>query len=475
MNFFKSILLDDPDPPKSLNSDQPGPNSPLKPPHEDANPAAAAAAQEGTAADGWSFGGLIKTLATRSESVIETYRKDLEEFGSGLKKESEIIREAASRAVKDLPASLEAGTSAAQGVLDGVLKSTAEIISKETQVFGSDGEPETPETNRSLNSGRYSWFESQVSAVQSDPSTFCEEPEDVEEYKRWKVTFDLDEKKDEIEDMVGENANLEGVYERVVPSAVDHETFWCRYFYRVDKLKQQESVRANLVKRAISADEDDDLSWDVDDDDVVVEKDGNGSKVKSGAEVKEVKSDEREVKSDEREVKSDEVGGVKSDEKEKEVKSEEVDGLKSEEKEKEVKSNEVGESKSVEKEKEEVDGLKSEEREKEVKSDVVVGGGLKSEEKMKSEEKSNENVGVVEKGESGKKGDVSEEEDLGWDEIEDIGSGDENKNSKTSDAGRVNRDELRKQLSVEDDGDEDLSWDIEDDDDDNNVPVKSKS
>ncbi|XP_012847914.1 PREDICTED: BSD domain-containing protein 1-like [Erythranthe guttata] len=321
MNFFKSILLDDPDPPKSHNSDQPGPNSPLKPPHQD---------QEGTAADGWSFGGLIKTLATRSESVIETYRKDLEEFGSGLKKESEIIREAASRAVKDLPASLEAGTSAAQGVLDGVLKSTAEIISKETQAFGSDGEPETPETNRGLNSGRYSWFESQVSAVQSDPNTFCEEPEDVEEYKKWKLTFDLDEKKGEIEDMVGENGNLEGVYERVVPSVVDHETFWCRYFYRVVKLKQQESVRANLVKRAISADEDDDLSWDVDDDDVVVAKDGNGSKVKSGAEVKEVKSE-------------------------------------------------------------------------------------------------------------------------------------------------VNRDELRKQLSVEDDGDEDLSWDIEDDDDDNNVPVKSKS
>ncbi|KAL8028996.1 hypothetical protein ABFX02_14G199500 [Erythranthe guttata] len=463
MNFFKSILLDDPDPPKSLNSDQPGPNSLLRPPHQDANPGGAAA-QEDTAADGWSFGGLIKTLATRSESVIETYRKDLEEFGSGLKKESEIIREAASRAVKDLPASLEAGTSAAQGVLDGVLKSTAEIISKETQVFGSDGEPETPETNRSLNSGRYSWFESQVSAVQSDPSTFCEEPEDAEEYKKWKLTFDLDEKKGEIEDMVGENANLEGVYERVVPSVVDHETFWCRYFYRVDKLKQQESVRANLVKRAISADEDDDLSWDVDDDDVVVEKDGNGSKIKSGAEVKEVKSDEREVKSDEREVKSDEVDGLKSDEKEKEVKSDEVGESKSVEKEKEVVKSDV------------VGGLKSEEREKEVKSDVVVGGGgLKSEEKTKSEEKSNENVGVVEKGESGKKGDVSEEEDLGWDEIEDIGSGDEDKNSKTSDAGRVNRDELRKQLSVEDDGDEDLSWDIEDDDDDNNVPVKSKS
>ena len=36
----------------------------------------------------WSFGGLITTLASKSESIIETYRRDLEEVGSGLKKET---------------------------------------------------------------------------------------------------------------------------------------------------------------------------------------------------------------------------------------------------------------------------------------------------------------------------------------------------------------------------------------------------
>ncbi|PIN07689.1 hypothetical protein CDL12_19736 [Handroanthus impetiginosus] len=279
MNFFKSILSDDPDPPKPEHVRGSDPDSPLKPPNDDGNSKEVAG---GDPADGWSFGGLIKTLASRSESVIEIYRRDLQEFRSGLQKETEILRETASRAVKDLPASLEARASAAHGALDGVLKSTAEIISKETRIFTSDGEPETPETNRSLNSGRYSWFDAQLSAIQIDLNTFCEDPEDVEEYGKWKSGFELEENRDAINSLIGENGTLESVYKKLVPNAVDPETFWCRYFYRVDKLRQQENVRASLVKRAISVDDEEELSWDIDDE----EEDGNGSERMSGLKVK---------------------------------------------------------------------------------------------------------------------------------------------------------------------------------------------
>ncbi|KAL8522873.1 hypothetical protein ACS0TY_012995 [Phlomoides rotata] len=440
MNFFKSIISDDPDPPKPESSHESGSNSPIKPSEEDHSPNDVV--EDG---GGWSFGGLIKTLATRSESVIETYSRDLKEFGSGLRKESEIIKDVASRAVKELPASLEAGTSAAHGVLDGVLKSTAEIIAKEVQVFASDGEPETPETNPSLNSGRYSRFDAQLSGIQSDLNTFCEEPEDVEEYKVWKSSFKLDDKRDEIGDLIGENGGLEGVYKKVVPDAVDHETFWCRYFYRVDKLKLQEKVRANLVKRAISADEDDnELSWDFDDEEEEEEKKDDT--------VGEIKTTEKVKGGDEDEGNHVEIGESLNDgsQHKKEESKANVDD--------EVKSNPVQSSNE-----------NREGDEKEVNSNEVVE--VKSEEKMKSEESvkenSSENVGVVE----GEKGSMkTEEEDLGWDEIEDIGSDDEDdkKNSTSSNSERPNRAELRKQLIVAED-DEDLSWDIEDDDE----PVKS--
>ncbi|KAL0437522.1 UNVERIFIED_CONTAM: hypothetical protein Sradi_0460100 [Sesamum radiatum] len=364
MNFFKSILLDDPDPPKPENPHEPGPSSPSK---------------------------RLGKIGIRATTLRET----------------EVIREAASRAVKDLPASLEAGTSA----LDGVLKSTAEIISKETrQVFASDGEPDTPETNRSLNSGRYSWFEAQLSGIQSDLYTFCEEPEDVEEYKKWKLRFELEDKRDEIEGLIGENGTLEGVYEKVVPSAVDHETFWFD-------------------------DDDDELSWDVDDDE---EKDGNGDEAMSGKKVDgvEITKEQWGCVLDEKEVKSDEVA-LKSNEK--------------------VKSEESGNEKDDEHEK--------------VKSDVSIQDKNDENEQVKSDEivkkESNKDVG-----ESGEKSDVPvvvnhqakmEEEELEWDEIEDIGSGDEGKIVTAAHGERPNRAELRKQLNAAED-DEDLSWDIEDDD-----------
>ncbi|XP_073272520.1 uncharacterized protein [Primulina huaijiensis] len=185
MNFFKYVLSDDP---VSLKPDQDNPNP---------NPAT------DDTSGGWSFGGLIKNFAARSESLLESYRRDLKEFGSGLRNETDNLREIASRAVKELPASLEAGASAAHGslesvshALDEVIKSTGEIVPKESMDFASDGESEALDTKHSLDSGgRYNWFESQLSLIQNDSNTFCQVPDDVDEYNEWKLRFDLGNKK----------------------------------------------------------------------------------------------------------------------------------------------------------------------------------------------------------------------------------------------------------------------------------------
>ncbi|KZV32397.1 BSD domain-containing protein 1-like [Dorcoceras hygrometricum] len=455
MNFFKSILSDDPDPPKSDVAD-PNPAA-VKPPHDDRH---GGDVTHDDPADGWSLGGLMKTISTRSESVMETYRRDLMEFGLGLKKETEIIRDAASRAVKDLPASLEAGASAAQGALDGVMKSTADIISKETKNFMSDGESETPETNRSLNTGRYSRFEAQLSAIQSDFSTFCEEPEDVEEYKRWKLGFQLNERTEEIEGLIGDDGVLESVYRKIVPREVDEETFWSRYFYRVDKLKQQERVRANLVKRAIAVDdEEEELSWDVEDDEdgasgseSVVKAKGGDEKGGSNGSLKPLGKleDSNGVLRDDKETK-DNVNDGSEDEV--------VESSKKSVKEPSLSENELKCDEAVE--------VK---RDGDVKNEQIVENNNE-----KVENKNNEKVGAEVKGETsehGKGNDVSlvsshkskvEEEDLEWDEIEDVGSGDEKKFLATSRGERPKPEDMRKKLSATED-DEDLNWDIEDDD-----------
>lgn len=50
----------------------------------------------------WGFQTLVKSLASKSEGIIKTYRRDLEEFGTGLKKETEALKDLTTRAVKSL-------------------------------------------------------------------------------------------------------------------------------------------------------------------------------------------------------------------------------------------------------------------------------------------------------------------------------------------------------------------------------------
>ncbi|KAL1558488.1 BSD domain-containing protein 1-like [Salvia divinorum] len=354
MNFVKSIISDDQEAPTAESDpDSPG---------ELSNPD-----------DAWSFGGFIRSFSMQSESVIEAYRKDLQEFGSGLKKETEILRDTASRAVMDLPSSI-----------DVVLKSTVGKINKEALGLSSDGEPETPGANRSLNSGRYSRFEAQLSAMQSDLNAFCVEPEDAADYGKWKLGFELGDYEDPIEGLIGEDGILEGAYSKAVPNAVDRETFWCRYFYRVEKLKQQEKMRASIVKMAVSNDDEEELSWDVDGD-----GDGDGD------------DDD------------DDDDGVASDEKCKGKTEGTVDG---------EKGNVIELSKK--------------------------SGTVDEDEKVGVEE-------VV----------VSNQDDVGWDELGDVGSDDEGKASAGGGGGgSPKKEDLRKRLAVEDDDDDDLNWGIEDDD-----------
>ncbi|XP_027334835.1 BSD domain-containing protein 1-like [Abrus precatorius] len=464
MNFFKSVFADEPDPPPH-GSDHPDP------------PQSATATATATATAAWSFEGLIQTIASKSESVLENYRRDLEEFGSGLRKETAVIREAASRAVKDLPASLDAGASVAQVSLESVgqaiddigstvWKSTAEIISHGREsLLASDSDYDSFDSsnydnnnagkkllNSSSGSGqgldvkRYSRFDALVRALQCDVNTYLEEPEDLEKFNEWKLGFELDKKGEEIRNLIEENGVIEKIYEKAVPSRTDHESFWSKYFYKLHKLKQAEDARAKLVKRAISGDEEEDLSWDFDDED---DDNGGYEPLVSTSGVSELKNgNSAEVAAD--------VGGVECVQVGKKDLEIENDGKGVDLESKTVGDDESGEVNCIEN----------------VASNVpanVTGSGdkldVKYEEKEASEVKTdNDNGG------SCKDSDISVvssqpsmpgEEEIGWDEIEDIESNDENKGGDAVES--ASRIDLRKRLSVADQ-EEDLSWDIEDDD-----------
>ncbi|KAF8394474.1 hypothetical protein HHK36_020682 [Tetracentron sinense] len=274
MNCFKSVFSDDL----------------LKDPREeeDSDPDRAASIDEHGSNPNPSvsmlFGGLMNNFATQSESVFQAYRRDLEEFRSALEKETAEFGEVSSRVVKELPVSIEFRASVLQDSLDSIRQAiddfensvwidTVEIFSHGNHsVLAANHKSDSSDNHRVSNqrlknSKRYSRFHMQVRAIQTDFNTYCEEPEDVDGFNKWKLGFVLEEKVEEVENLFKESGDLEWIYANLVPNSVDRETFWSRYFFGVHKLKQAEDARANLVKRLISSEKEEDLTWDFDEDD----------------------------------------------------------------------------------------------------------------------------------------------------------------------------------------------------------------
>ncbi|KAK9052814.1 hypothetical protein SSX86_029444 [Deinandra increscens subsp. villosa] len=387
MNFFQSVFSDDPAP-ESQNPENPSPTIP---------PITSA----------WSFGSsLIKTLASKSDSVIETYRRDLQEFSSGIKAETAVIREAAAKAVNDLPASLESAAGLAQESLESVGLAIEDLGTTVTEIIAhgkdsvmavdySDNDSDLTDISKRIGSSidlrsskPYSRLDAQIRTIQSDMNTYLKEPEeDLLEYNEWKLGFRFDENVGEIDDIMNENDGVVGeIYREIVPSRVDENSFWIRYFFRVHKIKKAEEARVKLVKRAISGEEDEELSWDVDEDDYEENKESVEKTEK-----------ETEISVMENESQNESEG----------------------------------------------DNL-------EAKSDVKTASEVKTDR--------DSDISIV-------SSQPSPDED-GWDEIEDICSSDENKDRTVSNGshGSSDKAELHKRLSVAEE-DEDLTWDIEEDDD----------
>ncbi|CAI0579823.1 unnamed protein product [Linum tenue] len=480
MDFFRSVFTDEPDPPppKSASDAETSPEHQSNSDSDSESPPTQPHSNPSDGGSGWSnFGGLIRTLTTKSESVIETYRRDLQEFSTGLRKEIEVAQ-----------GSLENVGQAFDEIGTSVIKGTAQIISHGKEaILSLDHESDSSDIDvrgssaagqsSSYDSRRYSRFDAQVSAIQGDASTFCDEPEDMEDYGKWRSwEFALQDNRDEIESLLEENGTLDAIYKKVVPGSVDEETFWARYYYRIYKLKQAEALRANLVKRAISAEEED-LSWDVDDDDDDDESEERKSKASKGKEKSKgdvEENQELKTKDYSMEVgKSDAIKPVEQnpveDKKMGDEKSEEI----------------VQNAKEVT-----AAGAATVVEPKVVNSpgSATASGNVASSEKadeIKEDEKSAENSGSEGNGGNGgscKDSDYSvvsshqtaaEEEDLGWDEIEDLSGIDDSKKEerRVSQSGsNATKEELRKRLSVaEEEEEEDLSWDIEDDDE----PIKA--
>ncbi|KAE9611504.1 putative BSD domain-containing protein [Lupinus albus] len=482
MNFFKTVFSDDPDPPQPESESNNVPHDKDQQHDSDLNSTPQQSPQtDNSGAGAWNFGGLIQTLTSKSESIIEIYRRDLQEFSTGLKKEIEVAQD-----------SLGTVTHVIDEFGNTVVKGTAQIISQgKDAILAIDLDSESDNTNntpkhslsnisdKSFNSKQYSRFDAQVLSIQGDASTYTEEPVDLDGYNKWKSEFSLDGKSDEIEGFLRENDAMESIYERIVPNNVDHETFWYRYYYKVYRLKKAEDVRARLVRRMSR--EEEDLSWDIEEDDdqedidneesetkpeLVANKEiggeskgktvdiinsqigSSGTRILNAEEVYNAAEEGSEAEKKDNLGQSEELGD-KTD------RSAEVSGV-----EKSEVVHEVGDEKTEAIE--ETDNASKSEVDNAVNKN---DSAAKSDEKEIAEKKTDDAISTNKNNESSKvesqhSAHDDEEEDLGWDEIEDLSSIDEKKATESGSRSDV---DLRKRLSAAE-AEEDLSWDIDYDD-----------
>ncbi|KAL1478486.1 hypothetical protein MTO96_035016 [Rhipicephalus appendiculatus] len=84
-----------------------------------------------------------------------------------------------------------------------------------------------------------------------DRNTYCHEPDSPPEvYESWLETFNMEDHKDEIADILLNYSEVQRLYDELVPGAVSHEEFWQRYFFRAFQLWQAEEELVNSVQES---------------------------------------------------------------------------------------------------------------------------------------------------------------------------------------------------------------------------------
>lgn len=91
--------------------------------------------------------------------------------------------------------------------------------------------------SRPLSTGKYSRLDADISSMQRDSATYCDEPADTADYQAWRSSFDLAGYQPAVEDLITNNAFMAELQARIVPVIVEYDAFWTRYFYRLHLLE----------------------------------------------------------------------------------------------------------------------------------------------------------------------------------------------------------------------------------------------
>ncbi|NWR95008.1 BSDC1 protein, partial [Furnarius figulus] len=207
-----------------------------------------------------------QAVKEKSTEALEFMKRDLAEFTQVVQHDTACTIAATASVVKDRLA-----VKGSSGATEKVRKGLSDFLGVISDTFAPspdktiDCDVITLMATPSGTTEPYDSAKARLYSLQSDPATYCNEPDGPAELlEAWLAQFSLEEKKGEVAELLATSPSIRALYTKMVPVAVSHSEFWQRYFYKVHRLEQDEARREALKQRAEQSMHQEEPGWEED-------------------------------------------------------------------------------------------------------------------------------------------------------------------------------------------------------------------
>ncbi|XP_071992681.1 BSD domain-containing protein 1 isoform X2 [Engystomops pustulosus] len=192
------------------------------------------------------------SVREKSAEALEFMKRDLTEFTRVVQHDTACTIAATATVVKE-----KLAVEGSSGTTEKVKKGLSDFLGVISDTFAPspdktiDCDVITLMATPSGTTEPYDSTKARLYSLQSDPATYCNEPDGpLVQFEEWLTTWDSEERKAEISELLVSSPSIRALYTKMVPAAVSHSEFWQRYFYKVHQLEQEEARRDALKQRA---------------------------------------------------------------------------------------------------------------------------------------------------------------------------------------------------------------------------------
>ncbi|XP_078536851.1 BSD domain-containing protein 1 [Lissotriton helveticus] len=212
-----------------------------------------------------------QNVREKSVEALEFIKRDLTEFSQVVQHDTACTIAATATVVKE-----KLAVENTAGPTEKVKKGLSDFLGAISDTFAPspdktiDCDVITLMATPSGSTEPYDSTKARLYSMQSDPATYCNEPDGPPElFESWLSQWSLEDMKGEISDLLVNSPSIRALYTKMVPAAVSHSEFWQRYFYKVYTLEQEEARRCALKQRAEQSAHEEHSRWEEDEEDFV--------------------------------------------------------------------------------------------------------------------------------------------------------------------------------------------------------------